>query len=200
MLNSDITEDQILLARTLEWMTDKGVAKQKFAEAYLLPALRRAELVSEEPSQAADYEQWFASRRKMIGAMLNNNQNIPLSWKWPWVSCLPEPYQSRCRQDLMALNGSFYLPLPSTSEVRMPTVSRLSELHREFSEVIAASRPAHDGMLDARDEVGDLREYAGQLLDLVERATQELMNIQIGTGVISPRQMMAMLNDRLGSK
>jgi hypothetical protein len=197
MLNGQVSEDQILLSHTNNWLTDKGVSKQRFAEAFLLPALRKADLVIEEPSLAESYELWFQSRKKMVTAMLNNKQNVPLSWKWAWIGCMPEPYQSDCRQDLMALNNSFYLPLPNNNGERIPMVSKLHELHKEFGELVAASRPAHDGMLDSRDEVGELREYAGQLLDLIEKAAAELVNIQVGTGVIPRRQLLAMLNDRL---
>lgn len=197
MLNGQVSEDQILLRHTTNWLTDKGISKQRFVESSLLPALRDAELVMEEPSASESYELWFQSRKKMVAAMLNNKQNIPLSWKWPWVGCMAEPYQTQCRQELMALNNSFYLPLPKNSAERLPTVSSLHELHREFAELVAASRPAQDGMLDMRDQVEDLREYAGQLLDLIEKAASELVNVQVGTGVIARRQLISMLNSRL---
>lgn len=196
----DISEDQIILHYTNEWMTDKGVSKQRFARDYLVPALARAELVMEEPSKAESYELWFDSRRKMISKMLSCTGNIPLAWKWVWVKCLPNPYQKYCRQDLLALNGSFYLPLPEGNKDRRPMASKLAELTREFGEVMAASKPAQDGMLDMRDEVEDLREYAGQLLDLIEKASLELLHIQTGTGVMGRRQLLAMLNQRIGTE
>jgi len=197
MLKSQTSEDQILLAHTASWLSERGVSKQRFVEQYLLPSLREAELVTEEPSIADDYELWFQSRKKMVTAMLNCKQNIPLSWKWPWVVCMPEPYQYRCRQELMALNNSLYLPLPKGGDIRMPTVSTLSRLHKEFADVVAASRPAHDGMLDQRDEAAELEDYADQLLDLIESAAAELVNIQMGTGIIPRREMIALLNERL---
>lgn len=197
MLNGQVSEDQILLLHTNNWLTDKGISKQRFTESSLLPSLRNAELVTEEPSLAESYDLWFQSRKKMVTAMLNNKQNIPLSWKWAWIGCMAEPYQTQCRQELMALNNSFYLPLPKNNGARIPMVSKLHELHQEFGELVAASRPAQDGMLDLRDETGELREYAGQLLDLIEKASAELVNIQVGTGVIPRRQLIAMLNDRL---
>lgn len=200
MHERDVTEDQILLRHTTDWMTDKGISKQRFAEMHLLPVLRDTKLVTEEPGTGDSYDLWFGSRRKMITAMLNSKQNIPLAWKWSWVTCLPDPYQKRCRQELMALNNSFYLPLPAASNTRMPTASRLADIHREFAEMVAVSKPAQDGMLDTRDEVTELKEYAGQILDLIERAAQELVNIQTGTGVMSRRQLMAMLSSRLGAE
>lgn len=198
MQTRETSEDQIILNATREWMADKGVSLQAFARDRLLPALGRADLVQEEPGQAENYELWFDSRRKMITRVIKGSGYMPLAWKWVWVNCLPEPYQKRCRQELMALNNSFYLPLPAGNSERRPMASTLADLTREFSEVMAASKPAQDGMLDARDEVEDLREYAGQLLDLVEKAAQELVNIQTGTGVMGRRQLLALLSQRVG--
>ncbi|WP_445364863.1 hypothetical protein ACJJJB_00190 (plasmid) [Microbulbifer sp. ANSA001] len=196
----EISEDRILLKHTTEWLTEKGVSKQQFARQHLLPSLEKSQLEIEEPLSADSYQNWFESRRKMISSMLSGKSAIPLAWKWAWIYALPKPYQQECLKELMALTGSFYLPLPSGTNDRVPTPSSLACLTREFSDVIASSKPAQDGMLDVRDEREELREYAAGLLDLVEKGVQELLNIQKGTGLLAPRVLQRMLNERLGNE
>lgn len=187
------TEDQIILTYTNRFLSETKWTKNSFIQKKLIPALVAAGFYKPEPSVVDEYESWVSTHRRYLSNIFTGRVNFPLAWKWVWLSCLPDPYRGSCKKDLHALTGSMFIPMPPVSDVRAPAASRLSDLMREFSEVVRDSRPAQDGALSPEDSPAEAQLYADQLADLLEACFDELLAIQQGTGVMPRRQVMALM-------
>lgn len=187
------TEDQIILAHTNRFLSETQWTKNSFIQRKLVPALVASGFYKPEPSVVDEYDAWVTTQRRYLSNIFTGRVNFPLAWKWVWLSCLPEPYRGACKKELHSLTGSMFIPMPPVSDVRAPAASRLSDLMREFSEVVRDSRPAQDGAFSPDDSPAETQLYADQLVDLLEACFDELMAVQQGTGVMPSRQVKALM-------
>lgn len=191
--NNFKTEDQIILSHTNRFLSETKWTKNSFIQRKLVPALVKSGFYKPEPSVVDEYEAWVSNQRRYLSNIFTGKRNFPLAWKWVWLVCLPEPYRGECKKELQSLTGSMFIPMPPETDVRMPTVSRLSNLVREVSEVMRDSLPAADGSLSPEDDPEAVQQYANQIADVIEEAFSELLAIQQGTGVMPRRQVMALM-------
>lgn len=181
------TEDLIIINHTRRWFSESSWDKTRFAKEKVLPALVSDGLYDPEPVLADDFQKWQDNRRRVIVKVIDGTGVFPFKWKWVWINCLPLEYRESCLRDLLALHGTLYIPLPETTDSRMPAESRIYNLTKEFSDVQMASRPAQDGSYDVRDDINETQYLADQLLELIEAAHCELRRIEMGTGIVPTR-------------
>lgn len=183
------TEDQVIIAYTNEVLLNSKLSLDKFASDRLVPALEADGVIEKSNILDADqYTHWRSKNCMQFHRVMRGTLKFPLSWKWSWIGVLPEPYQSNCRRELLALAGVLDVPVPSFGlNCAGSAQSHLPSLMKEFSEMVAASAPAHDGMLDDADALDLVRRYAHEILDVVEAGERELKAIEKGTGLVLDR-------------
>lgn len=188
-----ITEDAVLLRHTELCVGETALNQTRFIEERLVPALAKAGFIAKEPRTAEGYTKWMATQRRYVSYMFKGERDIPMKYKWIWLSCLPEPYRAECKKELQALTGSLFVQMPQETDIRMPAVSRLHNVMREVSEMMRDSLPASDGSLSSDDDPKAVQQYANQIADVIEEAFAELLAIQQGTGIMPKRQIMALM-------
>lgn len=108
-----LTEDQIIIRETIDWLNTSSWTIDRFASDLLLPALMAAGI--EEPKQELNdfdsYARWKNAKGQQIGRILRNAQPFPLAWKWVWLECLPSERQNKARKELFALAGALDINL-----------------------------------------------------------------------------------------
>lgn len=183
------TEDQVIIAYTNEVILNSRLSLDKFASDYLVPALE-ADGVIEKSNilDAEQYAHWRSKNCMQFHRVMRGTTKFPLSWKWSWIGVLPEPYQTNCRRELLAIAGVLDIPIPSFGlDCAGGAKSHLPSIMQEFSEMVAASSPAHDGVLDGRDKAELAKRYGNELIDIQEAIEKELQALKIGTGVAFDR-------------
>lgn len=183
------TEDQVIIAYTNEAILNSRLSLDKFASDHLVPALE-ADGVIEKSNilDAEQYAHWRSKNCMQFHRVMRGTTKFPLSWKWSWVGALPEPHKTQCRRELLAIAGVLDVPIPSFAlNCAGSALSHLPRIMHEFSEMVAASSPAHDGVLDGRDNAELVKRYGNELLDIKEAIVRELQALEIGTGVVFDR-------------
>lgn len=208
-----LTEDQLIIRATKQWFAETSWSIDRFATELLVPALTAA-CPPEDPKvldTPETYLAWKSAKGVQVGRILRGTIQFPLAWKWVWISCLPAGYQEQVRKELLAAAGVLDIPLPHL--VRQSNIlqgfceltnadahkfataktcprANLARVLKEVSEVVASSAPAQDGEYSATDSPDAVRKYMGELEDLIEAAAAELIAVQTGTGISSPRAVV----------
>ncbi|WP_051560193.1 hypothetical protein [Marinobacterium jannaschii] len=183
------TEDQIILEYTNSLLRETRWTIEDFGTDRLTPALREG-LIDVDPadpysihSEAAAYLRWKNKIGVQLGRIMRGTTKFPLSWKWAWVTSLPEPYQTQCRQELLALAGVMDIPLPVIEIAeRRPARARIADFMRESADLLAAAAPADDGFYDESDDPEAVDRMADEMIDVIEVLERELQAIGRGTG------------------
>ena len=187
------TEDQVIIEHTKDWFAESSWSIEKFAAERLVPQLEMAGIMQPENIQTGDQlDSWRKKKAVHVGRVLKRAVPFPLSWKWFWLSCLPESTRDACEGDLMALSGKLNVSLPHI-HVRPQTGSaaHIDRVMREFSEFIASSRPAQDGRYDQSDSPEEANQFIDEALDVVAVLIHEVAAIQAGTGCRGQRRKLA---------
>jgi len=185
-----MTEDQVIINHTKQWFEDTSSHLPQFVTELLTPKLEKLGLYSKEDIVGTEhFLRWRASRITQAERIMKGTTNFPLSWKWAWITSMPEPYQSSCRKELLALAGVLNVPLPisQAGQLGTGTQANLAQIMHEFSEFIAAAAPAQDGSYDHTDDKVATQKYADEIIDVIEALKRELVQIQAGTGIQSKR-------------
>jgi len=173
-------EDLIIKEITRAYLQECADTQRTFAENRLIPALERDGVrVAKSPKTVGDYSKQIAVMQNQFTKIMNETLSFPLSWKWSWVSALPEPYQTRCIHELKAL-------LPSTvpSEQNINIQADVGRLSIEAGEAITALAViAADGAYDAHDSVEDVKTALNELYDVRDQASENIAVIEHRTGV-----------------
>jgi hypothetical protein len=110
---------------------------------------------------------------------MTENSVLPMSWKWPWIHALPDPYQSRCIQELTSL-----IPSVTPSAHGATATSDLARYCIESGEAIAAlTIIAADGVYDAHDNIDDVKNALNELYDARDHSQSIISQIEKATGV-----------------
>ena len=189
------TEDQIIIAHTDRLINSTRISLDKFASDFLVPALEAAGIIKYDAMEhAGEYLHWRNRNCVQFHRVMRGTTKFPLSWKWPWVNNLPEPFRTECRRELLALAGVLDIPIPhSDAEHSGHAKSRISKIMNEFSHVVSAAAPTHDGILDGFDDPVATERYASELLDVLEEIKSELLAIKQGTGIVPTRMTQTKL-------
>lgn len=175
------TEDQVIIGHTDRAINSSGLSLDKFASDLLVPELEKIGIIKYNAVESAgEYMLWRNKNCVQFHRVMRGTTKFPLSWKWPWVNSLPEPYRTECRRELLAIAGVLDIPIPSCSVTKAGgSKSRLAHIMREFSEVIAVAGVAQDGSLDECDSNEDLNRYYSELVDVYEEVKREILAVSI---------------------
>lgn len=175
-----IREDQIILNITREFLLNSSFTQRTFAETKLYPLLQEDGCVlSRSPRTADDYTKQMANMQNQFTRVMTENSVLPLSWKWPWIHALPEPYQSRCIQELTVL-----IPSVTPSAHGAHAMTDVGRLGVESGEAIAAlAKIAADGAYDAHDDVNDVKAALDEVYDLRDHAQATITEVEKRTGI-----------------
>ena len=190
-----ITEDQVILTYTNRMLSETRWTIEDFGSERIIPALRddRIDVNPADPytihNDAEQYLRWKNKVGVQLGRIIRGTTKFPLSWKWPWVDSLPEPYHSQCRQELLSLAGTLDVPLPIIEiDHPQPTRSRIADFMRASADVLAAAAPADDGIYDETDDPEAVDRLADEIVDVIEVLERELLAIGRGTGRTGKRR------------
>lgn len=190
------TEDQIIIEHTEAWFKKTGWNENQFAEKRMIPALElelpESERFDEKTATVVEYKKWMTSKKQKVARALNGSTTFPLHWKWIWIACMDEPYQSACRSDLMAVAGVMDIPMPSYRPQAStgPVRANVADLMRETADVLEAASPAHDGVYNCDDDVDATNRLCDELLDVANAVMRELAAIEAGTGCRGTRNRL----------
>lgn len=173
-----IREDEIILDITKSWLTSSNETQASFAISHLAPLMQK-----DAPTNADQYSKWKSNLQKQVSRIMTegaDSQRFPLALKWLWVEALPEYYREECKRRLAAACGykSVLPDLSGENKIKAQTY----KIHTAFSEVIKTSTPAHDGVYDENDDLGDANDLIDANLRLIELLEKENSRIHKGTG------------------
>lgn len=174
-----ITEDQILISTTKKYLEETPETQATFAVNKLFPALREAGFKAVKKEETVDdvYKN-IAAMKTWIGRILNTDREIPLKWKWVWLSCLPSPYRERCLHELSSLAQS---TVPSLNGLH--AAADVGALAKESGEAISAMAIiASDGVYDHQDDPEAVKHALNELYDLRDSAQAQIDAIEAMTG------------------
>lgn len=172
------TLEDVLLHHTSQLIANSSMSQTSFICELLFPALTQSGV--EKPTDiltADDYGKWESAKRRQLSSIMNGHTNVPAKWALVWAKCLPEPYGSAARSDMLAVFGVMDINL-SILAGRVTQRSNLPALLRETAEVLDASAEVcADGHYDSDDDPKQLQRTADELLDVVELCLCEMMSI-----------------------
>lgn len=189
---SDATfnEQSILLSFSKKWFDTSNMTQTKFSET-LYEKLSVDGLVALAPSDVSEYAKWQNTASKRVSRILEGEQPLPLAWKHYWLACLPENIKQLALSQMMANTGYMLVPLPKTPKIiTKDSAAKIHDISREFSDVIARSKPAMDGVYDDRDDLGELQLLQDELAELIAACLRESTVIERSTGVTSKLQQI----------
>lgn len=179
-------EAEIVLRHTQRWLMNSNETVNSFAVDMLAPKLGR-----DAPTTAAEYESWRSNLTRMVRRYFSGQHNMPLSWKWPWLECLPEPHKKNALKEIYALHG-FLDTLPKI-DAGTACDAALDELLSSVSDMVGNAAPAHDGVYDSNDSLEKSNAMIDSLLSLAVKATDEARKIHAGTGATGCRHSIHQL-------
>jgi len=173
-------EDQIIIGATRDYLQHSNDTQRTFAETKLYPLLEEDGcILARTPRTIDDYSKRIANMQNQFTRVMNETLLFPLAWKWSWVHALPDPFQTRCIQELNSLN-----PSVTPSAHGESTTSDLARFCVEAGEAIAAlTIIAADGSYDGHDEVRDVKTALNELYDVRDHAQSTISQIEKATGV-----------------
>lgn len=174
-----ITEDRILLDVTRTYLQETSESQITFAQEKLFPALAEAGIrLAKTATTAADFHKELANAKNQISRVFNEKQELPLKWKWIWVSCLPSPYRERC---IFELDNLTHSTVPSVNGQHAS--ADIGHLAKELGEAIAATAIiAADGKYDHNDSPAAVMDALNQLYDARDAALAQIAAIERATG------------------
>lgn len=173
-------EDQIIMDVTRDYLQHSNDTQRTFAETKLYPLLEEDGcILARTPRTIDDYSKRIANMQNQFTRVMNETLLFPLAWKWAWIHALPDPYQSRCIQEINSL-----IPSVTPSAHGESTASDLAQFCIESGEAIAAlSIIAADGAYDGHDKVEDVQNALNQMYDVRDHAKANIAEIEKATGV-----------------
>lgn len=189
------TERDVLIDQTSRWFTHSDWSIDRFAFERLAPALSAAGLVDEPIGEqnVAEYQRYRRAWAMRVGRIFNETQPFPLEWKWVWLSCLPDEYQARARQELLAMAGCFDVRLPQfvVGVEVSATPARLGVVMKEVADFVSAAEPAHDGKYDKNEDPAKVDKMLAEGMDLLAALANELYSVSAGTGRPAPLLLLS---------
>lgn len=178
-------EQEILLNITKQWIEKTPATVSKFA-AELYEKLSDDNLVITPPVTADEFTKWQNTALKRITRILDEEMPLPLSWKYYWLSCLPENIKQTALNQMLANSGYMLIALPITQKINVKDeTAKIDVISRQFADVIGKSKPAMDGVYDDRDDATEVQLLQDKLMALVAACLREQTVIYNSTGITS---------------
>jgi len=188
-------ERDIVVNQTSRWFTNSEWSLDRFASERLVPALQASGQIEAvgDPDDVSEYLRTRKAWGMRVSRIFHGTQPFPLEWKWVWLSCLPEEYQRRARQELLAMAGCFDVRLPEfIAGADVPaTHASLGIVMQEVADFVSAATPAHDGRYDRNENPEDVDRMLREGLDLIAALGNELYQVSAGTGRPMPLLLLS---------
>jgi len=193
--------DKIIIAQTLSYLTETNTHRDTFCKRSLFDELKKSNALVNEPETAKEFDKWQSAQCKRIERIMLATTSFPQNFVFPWVAALPDPYKTKCMHEICGSLGSHYMPLSPVSGVSdlKQTQARLTDISKEFSDVLQYSAPAMDGAYDVNDSKDDLQRLSNELFELIASTFVEIDAIHKASGVL-PSAYVAMSNSPLFKK
>lgn len=183
-------EQEVLLNITNQWLENTVATATSFA-VELYEKLGEDNLVKPIPATADEFSTWKNSALQRVSRILDGENPLPLSWKYYWLSCLPENIKQTALNQMLANSGYMLIALPSTQKINVKDeTAKIDAISRQFADVIGESKPAMDGVYDARDKAIELQLLQDKLAELIAACYRESTVIEACTGVKSKSQQI----------
>ncbi|TDE19253.1 hypothetical protein E1100_25680 [Vibrio owensii] len=189
---------QIVIRHTLACFEATNVRRDEFVKGGLINNLIESGSLGEEPTDADEFQRWQKTKCKQIERILKGESPMPSDFVFGWVAALPDEYRTKCMNDICGAFGTFYTPLFSLGATSKLTAmqANLSDVSKEFADVLANATPAMDGLYDQEDSREQLQQLANELFELQAKIVVELGSIKLATGIM-PSAYVSMANSQL---
>lgn len=169
-------EAGILRDHVVSWLSESSENSYSFSEKFF-NELAKHDMAAPSPNSCGDsYKKYRAAKQRHLTNVLKGATEFPLAWKHHILNVLPVEVSEKIRRDIGLFHGVITVPVCG-AEVNPLGASALSTLMREFSEVVAASAPTHDGLINHQDSTEDLKKYRDELADVAKVVLAELNTV-----------------------
>lgn len=192
---------QIVIRHTLAYFDVSNVRRDEFVKGALLNNLIESGALGEDPTDADDFQRWQKTKCKQIERIIKEDSPMPADFTFGWMAALPSEYRTKCMNDVCGAMGTFYTPLsPIGAQSKVTEMqASLSNVSKEFADVLQHSEPAMDGVYNSNDDKADLQQLSNELYELIATSFVELGAINKACGVL-PSAYVAMANSQLFRK
>ncbi|MCL9783640.1 hypothetical protein M9194_19635 [Vibrio sp. S4M6] len=181
----DTTLSDVVIHHVDAYLESSYTKRDTFVKELLIPKLISRQLVK-EPDDTTGYQRWLSSKCKSIERILTGETTIRADWAFPIVSSLPQEYKQKAMIEICGFLGSYYIPIAPAKppyQENKEVQAKLSELSKEFSDVLMTSKPAMDGVYSSKDNSVEVQQYANELLEVAAAAIAEIGRVYQGTGI-----------------
>lgn len=175
-------ESEIIIRHTQDWLLTSNESVKSFALDILAPKLGK---FSPENPTVSEHENWESSVSRMVHRYLKQTHPMPLSWKWPWLECLPKKHKQAALKEIHAVHG-FLDTLPPIENGTV-TEASFHEVLESVASMVGSAEPAHDGKYDERDSLESSNRMIDSLLGVAIKCLDEARKISAGTGAVGTR-------------
>jgi hypothetical protein len=198
--NSDVKLSQLVIHHISQYLEQSNIHRDAFVKNDLLPVLVANGLL-DEPTEAAAYTRWVTSACKRISRYLSGENELKADWIFPVLSALPDDHLGKAMHELCGFFGSHFVPITpiSKSVCHHEIKSTLSDVSKEFGDVLQKAAPAMDGLYNEDDSIDEMQLFANEIFELNAACFSELGKIYQATGVL-PAAYQAMANSPLFKK
>ena len=167
---------KIVIRHTLAYFQLSNVRRDEFVKGPLLANLIEAGALGSHPVTTDDFLRWEKSKCKQIERMIKGDTPIPADFVFAWVAALPGDHRTKCMNDICGAMGTFYTPLSAIGgQTKLAEKkARLTDVSREFADVLQSSQPAMDGVYNADDSESDMQQLSNELFELIATCFVEL--------------------------
>lgn len=189
---------QIVIRHTRTYLQSSNIRRDEFVKGPLITNLIESGVFESHPESAEEFLRWEKTKCKQIERIIKCESPMPADFVFSWVAALPDSYRTKCLNDVCGAMGTFYTPLPSIGHKteQSEILSNLSNVSREFADVLQHSLPAMDGMYDETDNKNDMQKLSNELLELIAACFVELGSINRASGIM-PSAYVSMANSQL---
>ncbi|MBF4395899.1 hypothetical protein EAY12_21755, partial [Vibrio anguillarum] len=146
------------IRHTLAYFDASNVRRDEFVKGGLLNNLIESGALGEEPTDADAFQRWQKTKCKQIERIIKEDSPMPADFTFGWMAALPSEYRTKCMNDVCGAMGTFYTPLsPIGTQSKLTEMqASLSNVSKEFADVLQHSEPAMDGVYNSNDDKADL--------------------------------------------
>ncbi|MGI2002018.1 hypothetical protein [Shewanella frigidimarina] len=189
---------KIVIRHTLNYFSSSNVRRDEFVKGPLLTNLTESCSFESCPDSAEDFLRWQKTKCKQIERIIKGESPMPADFVFAWIAALPSNFKVKCMNDVCGAMGTFYTPL---SPIGQPShlremQSHLSDVSREFADVLQNAKPAMDGVYNSNDGAADMQQLSNELFELIATCFVELGSINRASGVM-PSAYLSMANSQL---
>ncbi|MFG1487619.1 hypothetical protein ABMA58_00045 [Oceanospirillum sp. HFRX-1_2] len=169
-------EAEVLIYYTRKYLSESADNLRRFSQTMAQELAESGYIDACAADEFVSFEKFRSAKQQQLTRILNGVTAMPLSWKLVWLDLLPQPYSDRARRDVSLLSNVLTIPLPS-DDGAYHGASSLPFILREMADVVSASAPASDGVIDHQDCTESLLKYRNELADVAQVVLAEVAKV-----------------------